>query len=173
MPERFIPTFLIRILLWGGALDTYRYILDRYTIIGILGEGWLANIIGKSVVASRLLGWLVKSPFIHNTFFSSLKIEQNQSNRYIELKDPTEGNIQEIKNDCEGVNIPVVFILLPSKFCAGEKTAPKFKNVISLNNNVVPSCDYPVGQDDHPNNAGHYKLFVAIKKILDSGEQQE
>ena len=152
----------------GGAKATYAYILNNYTIVGILGEKWYTSILEKSVVASRFLGWLFTSPFVHSIFSKYPALEQNHLKKNVEQKDPTDQNIQDLKDYCDFVNIPVLFILLPSKFCIGEEIAPQLKYVISLNNNVVPSSDYPSGQDDHPNNAGHYKLFVAIKKILDS-----
>jgi hypothetical protein len=137
----------------GGAKETYAFILDHFTVVGIFGEGWCSDILGKSVIISRLLGWLINA-------------EHPLEN--IERVDPTETIIRQIKNDCDYANMPVSFILLPSKFAYGEDSLPKLKHVISLNNSTVPLADYPGGADDHPNNTGHYKLFVAIKDVLDN-----
>jgi hypothetical protein len=137
----------------GGAKETYAFILDRFTVVGIFGEGWCSDMLGKSVIISRLLGWLINA---------------EDPLEYIEGVDPTEKIIQQIKNDCDYANVPVSFILLPSKFAYGESFLPKLKHVISLNNSTVPLADYPGGADDHPNNTGHYKLFVAIKDVLDN-----
>ncbi len=146
------------------AKGAYAFILKQYTVKGILGEGWWSAVIGKSVLASRLTGWLVSSSFIHRLLSGTLFTGLGKEKHFAGYANLT----QEIKANCTGAGIPVVFILLPSKFDEGEAAAPQFEDVVSLNNNVVAPADYPTGVDDHPNNEGHRKLFVAIKQILDT-----
>lgn len=156
-----------------NAKDAYAYILDQYTIVGILGEGLPTYIIGKSVLLSRLVGWLARAPFIREISHDSSFNQEKECPRNTPQEDPTEWLVQDIQTDCDRANIPVVFILLPNKFGAAEGVEPKLKNVVSLSNKLLSPDDYPTGNDDHPTNSGHFKLSVALKKILDNNEQEK
>lgn len=155
----------------GGAQATYSFILEHYTLIPYIGNGWHTYIISRSVVLSGLLNWFSNSTIVRYLISNEADLKKSVPKVRGDKSDHTQERIEQIKSYCDGVKIPIIFILLPSKYAFGELTPPQFKNVLALNNNVVPIEDYPTGTDDHPNNDGHYKLYVAIKKILDNNEQ--
>ena len=142
---------------YSSARETYRSLYNKYTVAGILGEGVLAAVISKSVVASRLLGWLTGLVFL----------DEDAGEQPL-VADTLQKSIAHIQQVCARANLPVLFILLPGKFNSGEETAGQLKGITVLNNNLLAPANYPTGADDHPDDDGHRKLFVAIKQILDS-----
>jgi len=147
---------------FASAKESYRYILNQYTLVGILGTGWWTNVVGKSVLACRLLGGLFNSNPNNCTFCS------NDSAETKSRIDQTTSLIREIENDCRKMNISVVFILLPSKYADGKEDLTSLieAGVTPLDPNSFLLSDYPSGWDDHPNNNGHKKLADQLDKIL-------
>ncbi len=140
------------------AKEAYKNILEQYTIVGILGEGLLSKIIGKSIVASRLVGLFRKKEEVKAT---------NNINTTAESKiDPAFQHIATIKASCDAMGIPVLFVLLPGKEFVRKQKALSLDGVVSLNPTIYTLNDYTEKEDDHPNNIGHQKMAKQLYQLV-------
>ncbi|HLP50500.1 MAG TPA: hypothetical protein VK154_06415, partial [Chitinophagales bacterium] len=121
-------------------------------------------ILGQSVLLSRFIGALhaVVKPVLAGP--SAPKIGRAN----IDQKDPTQYHINDIKAMCDSAGIPVTQFLLPSRFALAEKQPPAYAHINAISPALLPLQHYPQGNDDHPDNAGHYKLAAAMQHVIDS-----
>lgn len=136
---------------FSDAKSAYQNILNKYTVIGLFGEGWLSNFFGKSVLVCRLLG----------TFRS---FEPRANNL---TSDPAFKDLQDIKSTCQQLEIPVELVYLPGSELAQTGNAPNIPGVISLNPMAFTKADYTPNMDNHPLNSGHKKIAKALEEILE------
>lgn len=136
---------------FNDAKSAYQNILNKYTIIGLLGEGRISNFIGHSVLACRLLD-------VFRRF-------EPRPNRW--KVDPAFKDIQDIKAIGQQLAIPVELVYLPGSELAQTGNAPNITGVISLNPMAFTKADYTPNMDNHPLNSGHKKIAKALEEILE------
>lgn len=146
------------------AKAAYQNIISRYTVMGVIGEGWCTDLIGHSVFASRLVGLFryYPEPGMDTMSFLQRLFPPEPPKK----EDPVYDHIKQIKSYCSKAHIPVIFVLLPDKKFVKDKEAPSYGGVISLDPKLFTLDDFSLGLDDHPVNSGHKKIAIEIDKIL-------
>ena len=80
--------------------------------------------------------------------------------------DPVLDHVREIKRICNLHNIPVEFVLLPSKGSVSSKMSTVLDGVQTIAPTLLTLDDFTKGLDDHPNNSGHKKIAEQMEMIL-------
>ncbi len=134
------------------AKSAYRNILNKYTVIGLFGEGWLSSFFGRSVLACRLLG--------------AFRSFEPRANRL--TIDPAFKDIQEIQATYQQHSIPIEVVYLPGSELAQTRNTPNIAGVISLDPMAFTKEDFTPNMDNHPLNSGHQKIALQLLKILNN-----
>ena len=146
------------------AKAAYQNIISRYTIRGVIGDGWHTDLIGKSVLASRMIGLFYID---HDCKKDTLGFFQRLlSGDHPRSDDPIYDHIKAIKKLCNEKHLPVIFVLLPDIDFVKAKESPGYDGVISIDPRLFLLDDFSPRYDDHPLNSGHKKIAIEIDKIL-------
>ena len=140
---------------YPDARSAYQHILYRYTIVGVMGEGMLTDLISHSRLLSHLLGiFIPQGPY--------LRSEGKDQIGYRQAAD----DISRMRAMCDSAQVPVVFALLPGKQYVKDKKPFALIGAVPIDPQLFSLSDYTEGFDDHPNNSGHRKLADALDKII-------
>ena len=148
---------------YPSAKSAYKNILNRYTVLGILGDGFWARLLGHSCLLSRGIGCFKN---FMTEDFGKVCPDMHFSS------DPAFKHISRIKAICDSAQVPVLFALLPGKTFVAQQKSLQMDGVVTIDPTGITLSDYTPAGDDHPLNSGHRKLAEKIEQIIEMKQQQ-